>query len=67
MIEKTYTFADIPHDLTSSSGRIRVVDINAITGSKKRKRSEIAVAVDHQGVNIYDVSTLVHSMRHGWA
>jgi len=67
MIEKTYTFADIPHDLTSSSGRIRVVDINAITGSKKRKRSEIAVAVDHQGVNIYDVSTLVHSMRHGGA
>ena len=26
-----------------------------VNGSKKRKRSEVAVAIDHQGVNIYDV------------
>lgn len=67
MTEQAYTFADIPHDLTSSSGRIRVVDINSITGSKKRKRAEIAVAIDHQAVNIYDVLTLARSIHHGWA
>lgn len=62
-----YTLADIPHDHTGSSGRLLVGDVNAITGSKKRKRSEIAVAVNHQGVNIYDVLALVLSIRNDWA
>lgn len=64
MIEKPYTLADIPHDLTGPSGRILIGDVHAIAGSKKRKRSEIAVAIDHQGVNIYDVLAWVFTRRY---
>jgi len=59
MIEKPYTLADIPHDIPGALGRILIGDVHAIAGSKKRKRSEIAVAIDHQGINIYDVLALV--------
>lgn len=55
MIEKSYVLADIPNDLVGSAGRVLVEDVYAIAGLKKRKRSEIAVAIDRQGVNIYDV------------
>lgn len=67
MAEKPYTLADIPHDPTGSEGRILVRDVNAIAGSKKRKRAEIAVSIDHQGVNIYDVLALVLDSRHDFA
>lgn len=67
MAGMSYTLAEIPHDPTGSSGRILVGDVNAVADSKKRKRSEIAVAVDHQGVNIYDVPALFLSIRHDGA
>ena len=47
--------AEISQDLASTSGQILTADVHAITGSKKRKRSELAVAVDHQGITIYNV------------
>ena len=56
MIEKPYLLADIQSDLTSLPGNIFATDVLAVTGSKKRKRSELALAVDRQGINIYDVS-----------
>lgn len=47
--------AEIPHDLVGSSGQILAAEVHAVAGPKKRKRSELAVAIDHQGVNVYDV------------
>ncbi|KAL2048292.1 hypothetical protein N7G274_000203 [Stereocaulon virgatum] len=57
MIQLPYTLAEIPQDLTGTSGQIYAADVYAIAGSKKRKRSEVALAIDRQGVNIYDVQT----------
>lgn len=54
MIERSYTLADIPPDLTGL-GRIRTADVYAVAGTTRRKRSEIAVAIDFQSINIYDV------------
>ena len=56
MIQKPYVLADIPHDITGSPGSIHAAEVFAVAGPKKRKRSELAIAVDRQGVNIYDVS-----------
>ena len=56
MIQKPYVLADIPHDITGSPGSILAADVLAITGSKKRKRPELAIAIDRQGISIYDVS-----------
>lgn len=56
MIQKTYLLADIQQDLTGVHGNVLACDVLAVAGSKKRKRSELALAIDRQGINIYDVS-----------
>lgn len=56
MIQKSYLLADIQQDLTGLPGNIFATDVLAVGGSKKRKRSELALAIDHQGINIYNVS-----------
>ena len=55
MLERPYTIADIPPDLKGSTSETFASDVYAISGSRKRKRSEIALAIDRQGVNIYNV------------
>ena len=56
MIQKSYVLADIQQDLTGSPRNVYSTDVFAIAGSKKRKRSELALAIDRQGIDIYDVS-----------
>ena len=60
MIQEPYLLADIQQDLTGVHGNVLVSDVLAVAGSNKRKRSELALAVDRQGINIYDVS--LHSV-----
>lgn len=55
MIQNPYLLADIQQDLTGLHGNVLASDVLAVTGSKKRKRSELALAIDRQGINIYDV------------
>ena len=55
MIERAYSLAEVPRDLTGSVGQVQSSDVHAIAGSRKRKRSELAVGIDRQGVNIYNV------------
>lgn len=57
MIQKPYLLADIQQDFTGKPGNVLATDVLAIAGSKKRKRSELALAVDRQGVTIYDVQS----------
>ncbi|KAK4695805.1 hypothetical protein P7C71_g2011, partial [Lecanoromycetidae sp. Uapishka_2] len=54
MIQKPYTVAEISRDITGASGNILSADVHTVVGSKKRKRTELALAIDHEGVNIYD-------------
>lgn len=65
MIQKPYTLAEIPRDITGASGNILSGDVFAVTGSKKRKRTELALAIDREGVNIYDVlpTCYLHASR----
>lgn len=60
MIQKPYLIADIPHNLSGLPGNILATDVLAVAGYKKRKRSELALAIDGQGINIYDVSLMIH-------
>lgn len=65
MIPKPYLLAEIPQDLTGLPGNVLAADVYAVVGSKKRKRSELALAIDRQGINIYDVS--LPSMFQGYS
>lgn len=55
MISSPYILTKLPESLTGDKGQVHVCDIHAVNGSKKRKRSELAVAVDNEGINLYDV------------
>ena len=56
MIQEPYILADLQQDLTGLPRNVYFTDVFAIAGSKKRKRSELALAIDRQAIDIYDVS-----------
>ena len=58
MIQNPYLLTEIQQDLTGLHGNVLASDVVAVTRSKKRKRSELALAVDHQGIKVYDVSLI---------
>lgn len=64
--EAPYTIASFPSPLDRENGRIQASVVYGLRSSKKRKRHEIAVAVDGEGVCIYNVSVtnLVSSLSY---
>ena len=57
MSQALQVIAEIPRDITGSSGKILTSDVYGVAGGQKRKRSELALAVDRQSINIYDVQS----------
>ena len=55
MIRGTHSLAEIPPDVLNPRGKITAADVYSVSGFKKLKRSEIAIAIDHQAVDLYDV------------
>lgn len=55
-LQAPYVVASLPRPIDFSSGRYVVGEVFVgAQGSKKRKRSELVVGVDGEGVNLYDV------------
>lgn len=50
-----YKIADFPDSLATPNGSILVTAVYGYVRSRKRKRSELAVGLDSEGVNLYDV------------
>ena len=61
-IEAPYTIASLPNPLDAKNGQIQASPIYGVKGSKKRKRPEVAVGIDGEGLNIYNV-ILAYSSR----
>lgn len=49
--------AQLPRPLHASTGKTRIGDVYSLADAKKRKRYEVAVTVDGEAVNIYNVRT----------
>lgn len=48
--------AQMPQPLgNAAQGKVRFAEIHGVHGSKKRKRYEIAAAIDGEAVNLYNV------------
>ena len=47
--------AQLPRPLHASKGKTHIGEVYSLSDSKKRKRYEVAVAVDGEAVNIYNV------------
>ncbi|KZF26912.1 hypothetical protein L228DRAFT_258267 [Xylona heveae TC161] len=54
-MENPYILADLPHPLGSAGNRILATSVTVGDGSRKRKRAELAVGIDGEGLNIYQV------------
>jgi hypothetical protein len=53
-----YPLATLPRSIDAVHGRTLASTVTSLTPSKKRKRSEVAVSIDGEGVNIYSVSSI---------
>ena len=62
MFGRPHVLAEIPQDLTESNGQILTSDVSSVSGSRKRKRPEIAVGVDFQAVKLYNVCLAFRKM-----
>lgn len=54
-MQEPLTLAEFPKNLIAPNGKILVADVYGLVGARKRKRSELAVALDNDSVNLYDV------------
>jgi len=62
-VQPPYVFATLPKPLDHTEGRYVVGEVYGDQpGSKKRKRAELAVGIDGEGVNLYDVSVVFRSL-----
>ncbi|EMD65135.1 hypothetical protein COCSADRAFT_141727 [Bipolaris sorokiniana ND90Pr] len=50
-----FTLASLSKPVSSTNGRVHAAGVCSISGIKKRKRTEIAVGVDGEGVSIYSL------------
>lgn len=55
VIEAPYTIASLPKPLDSDKGRIQAGVVYSFRGQRRRKRHELAIGIDGEGVNIYNV------------
>jgi hypothetical protein len=55
-IEEPYAIATLPTPFDAENGRVLAAPVQSISGSRKRKRHEVAVGIDGESVNIYSVS-----------
>ncbi|CZS97458.1 uncharacterized protein RCO7_00232 [Rhynchosporium graminicola] len=58
VLQKPYVVATLPRPIDHSKGQYVVAEVyGGAPGAKKRKRSELAVGIDGEGVNLYDISS----------
>lgn len=57
-LQSPSVLAQLPRPLHASTGKTRIGDVFSLADAKKRKRYEVAVAVDGEAVNIYNVRVL---------
>ena len=54
-----FTLASLSKPISSTNGRVHAAGVCSASGAKKRKRTEIAVGIDGEGVSIYSVCAFI--------
>ncbi|KAI9051544.1 hypothetical protein LZ554_004590 [Drepanopeziza brunnea f. sp. 'monogermtubi'] len=58
LLQKPYVVATLPQPIDHAKGQYVVAEIyGGAPGAKMRKRSELAVGIDGEGINLYDISS----------
>jgi hypothetical protein len=58
MLQSIQTLATLPKNVTGYDTQPRCASVYSLSSEGKRKRSELAVAIDTEGVSLYDVSKI---------
>lgn len=62
-IEGPYSLSSLPRPLHVLQGKYQAAPVwEWSQGSKKRKRPELAIGIDGEGVNIYNVISISHHL-----
>ena len=61
-----FTLASLPTAISARDGRTHAASVCSISGTKKRKRTEIAVGLDGEGVSIYSVGGALYTEHISW-
>ncbi|KAF2838149.1 hypothetical protein M501DRAFT_976282 [Patellaria atrata CBS 101060] len=56
-IDRPHTLFSLPRPVDSTNGRISASRVLSLASLRKRKRSELAVNIDGDGINIYNIQT----------
>ena len=59
-----FTLATLSKPVGSTNGRIHAASVCSLSGLKKRKRTEIAVGLDGEGISIYSVCVCATMRKH---
>jgi hypothetical protein len=65
-LQKPYAISKLPSPTTQAQGTPRYWAAEVYgqqPGSKKRKRTELSVGIDHDAVNLYNVRGILHVFR----
>ncbi|MCJ1250553.1 hypothetical protein MMC30_007781 [Trapelia coarctata] len=57
MLQSFQVLAKLPKPVHKQKAKPFSASVHALVGGKKRKRSELAIAVDTEGINLYDIQT----------
>ncbi len=65
-IQKPLVVAQLSEPVGHAAGRYVVSDVHGgVPGTRKRKRAELAVGIDGEGTNLYDVCILAQEVEMG--
>lgn len=66
MLQSFQILAKLPKPVNAKEVKPLSASVQGLVGGKKRKRSELAVAIDTEGINLYDVSLFRRSITGVW-
>ena len=58
MLDELYTIASIQGEIAAPGANVRNVlssEVHTVAGVQRKRRNEVALAIDHQAFNVYDV------------
>lgn len=62
-LQRPSVLAQLPRPFEATTGSTQIGEVYSLIGSKKRKRHEVAAAVDGEGINIYNVLQAILLIR----
>lgn len=58
MLPKSQILAQLPRAISNERSKVFAAEVFSLLGTERKKRPELAIAVDGEGINIYDAGPI---------